>query len=787
MPRGALRPFQPGHVVLQDPQGAAVFLRLVPGTYRASEAQRLPPKLVQGSPRYTDFLPEEAAAAQDTWNRGYGLRRYSDWPRPDEAYGFILEADGVDCGYPVACLGPEVASEPLPNATAPVQWVGWVQAGSERAFLACAGPGLYTRAANGTWTLRATRPAAPVAVTTFAGRVLLGYGAARAAEWTSDFTTFTPLQTDDVPPVALYAYALVSDRATVYLAGGPATTDQATVWASADGGTFARASRVVCGDPAIPITALAPGGPAGLLLVGKETECGLLDALGLYRSLVPFDTRQARNGVPLRWTLGQPGEEQRGPLVVFLHRDGQPWLLVPQAGGGEAQTLAPWAHPALRPPTIRGAPQAVVGTGRWLYWTLYTAGGQGWLLRHDLRTQVSLPLARLGTSPPVALALWTESGPPYLFATAGTGAIARIALPQGSEFPPDDPTYRYTPRGTLQLPAHDLLLPAEQKVLLAVDVVADNLQAGTRWLTVYWHDEYGTRRLLGTVAQSPRGTVEFPAELQGAARPRVFQARLELEFQTTDATQTPLLRAVIVRQALIPRVLRVWEFQSYVPGGSGALGTADTQEPQAVLAQLWTWRQSGAPVLYTDVRGVQHLARLVRLEEQATAGDAVQEAQALASVALLEIEARIEQAWETQTLTPSWTSTFFPFRLAPNAGAFPTTLMPARWTTSTTVRTTLALTYPQWTFTGPGTTWTCTNTTANTSWSLLLGQAWPAGRQIQVDFAPTRQTVLDDTGQPLAAPQTGTMWTIGQAETGITVTVQGVSPQTQVQIRWGVA
>jgi hypothetical protein len=777
--RGPRRVGHAGHVVLGD-GAAAVPLVLVPGQYRVQEPDRFGQKIAQGALRYTDFHPYESSTEQVVFNGGYGLRRYSDWPDYDAALTFVYEADGWDTSYPVAILSPEIVVEPLPFATGPVVWFGEFKG----RWLAVAGDKIYDRFADGTWVVAQLLPEAPEpgAVGVFGNYLILGM-ANRALAQVWDGTTLQPVV--DTLNVQLYAYAVTTDHATAYLAGGRLADEAFLVWASTDGRVYG--DPVACGGRHRLIRALAPGGPAGLVFVGSETELGLLDDAAIYRVLVPFEQKDPANGRGLRWVLGRGGDEQRGPLVLWFRRDGQPWLYTPAgADAGRAENIAPWGHPLLRPATVLGAVNAALGTARWLW---YSVGGtqegdataNAWLVRRDLRTGRTTPYCPLGNTAVHALGLTSKFGTnPLLFVPQANNAVGRIVLPRDDGFPPDDPACRYRTQGTLRFPVWDGRFPLEDKILLTLMLDADGLQAGIE-IQAWLAQDDAAEQLLGRARASP---ARIPAGPWGE-RPRLRTAQLKLVGTTPDPARTPQLRAVAFHWALAYRLVRGWQFRAWLPAGLSPAPGLDLQDPRAALARLWQLRADSRPIVFQDRWGDRHLVRVLSLTEDEHLTDPDQAPQTVLSVSLVEVTGSAA-ARQTREVSWTWTRGFFVLDFSTTATlGFP--LGPVVLETTWSVQNTLTRTsYPRWTLTGPGQVWRFLN--GDTGEVYTLAAALVSGRHATLDFSPERQTAQDETGADLGTGGTGTMWGLRPDRTSpVTVRVEGASHGTTVVMEWEIA
>lgn len=633
-----------GNVVLDS-----IPLMLVEGSYVVDEAERFADKISTSQLNYTDFRPFEQAWDVSSLAAGYGLRRYTDLPggstTPMQGIRreMYKEAEGVDCReHGIVTLGPEISVSATALTGTPL-WIGefaqaaGADAGVTKLVVVTSDGKVYTVASTLVMTLVITLPANPVraAIGSFNGRMFFGYGATRTAQFTDDLSTLQNVT--NTTPANLYAWAYTSDRASAYIAGGPATTDGNKVTSSTHGGTGYSTTLVTCESSETKITELAPGGGIVLLFVGKEDRLGMIDnsSPSLFRTLIPFDSRLSTNCNFLAFWMGGFGEEQRGPVVLFFPREQALWSYQPTSEfAGDAKNMSPWALPGIRPPNIRGRPTAIQGSARWLYYTITSAAtGDYWVLCQDARTGATHGgLIDLGTNQCQALAIsnlyWTN---PRLLYGYGNGLAVSI-LPLDGDSPVDDPAARFTASGTLDLPDIDFEFPDEPKILFSIRVISDDLVPASRTIAVRASYDGAAYVLLGTVSVSPSQELQFPAATN------VRRVGLRFTLTTDASTATPKLLAVVLRGSINPKLYRIWGFQVKLPTGSLASMTDDLQNPYTVLSNLWAARTAGTPVTFKDRWADTWTVRILRLREAETIREPQSVPETVLDVQLLEVQ-----------------------------------------------------------------------------------------------------------------------------------------------------
>lgn len=603
---------QVGDVTLDD-----FPLMIVPGSYKLGPADRFADQISTGALRYEDFRPYETPWEVTSLAGGYGLQRYSDREPGDISRRMMYaEAENVDCRDDgMVILGPYITQSDTALTGTPL-WIGeFTPSGGSNTLVVVTDDGkVYSVNTDMTLTLKITLPAAPQrgAIGVMGSNLIIGYGATRTAQYTADLSTLADVTNST--PLALYVWALTVDRAASYVAGGPAVTDWYKVVSSTTGiaGYSTDANSIKCGNPADKIVELAPGGGVVIVFVGMENGLGSIDSSGVYRTLVPFDSRLSTNCEWMRWWLSLDGDEQRGPVVLFFPREQGLWSYQPSSEtAGTAKNMSPWAATGIRPPNIRGRPVSLQGSARWLYYTVYNANqGKYWIDIQDARTGSVHSTIALDINQCKAMGISSLlSTTPYLYIGYGN-RLARIRLPLDGDSPLDNAGYLFAYTGTLDLPACDYEFPDEEKILRRIRLIADNLIPGITEIAVSYSLDGGAWISLGAATDSPVVELEFP---ENTTCKRV---QFRLTFSTVLNTITPQLRAFVIRARVNPRMFRIWEFQAYLPAGSYASMTDDLLDPKVTAATLWEAYEEGFDIPWMDVWGDTWEVNILGIAEQ---------------------------------------------------------------------------------------------------------------------------------------------------------------------------
>ena len=780
-------------------------LIIIAGQYKVTEAQRFGDKVSTGAISYQDFNPYESAAVSAHFQGGYGLREYSDITlTPRDPSTFVKETSNVDTSEGIAILSPAIPAETLPNSTAPVVWMGeLIVPAVGLVFVAvCGFQGrcIYVRTLGGVWTQCAgTTAAAPVAgaVGSFNGNLLLGYGATvnTPAQVTANAGATFANVTDGTGNVFVSAYT--TDKVAAYIAGGISGgwgangRGSAQVMSSVDGATFAPSSIVKCGNPDWPITALAPGGGLVNLYVAKQNELGELDSTNVYRTLMPFDSVLPRNGLGMRWyfargagtgpaapavSLSEGGSEAVGPLILLVPRDNQLWLYAPSsASAGQAQNLTVWANPELRPPNARGETKALLGTSRWLYSAITDVNGHTWILKRDGRTGATHTWLDLGVHTCTAIG-WTPLdgttlGAPHLFIGYDNNVL-NVTLPFNTEWPPDDTTCRYQTSGTVDTPDIDLGFPSEPKVLFSVQVVADNLSANQTCEVLYALDG-GAFQVLGTATTGPETDILF-----SDPRPSAHFVTLRAALTTTDPTQTPQLRALVLRCSLNTKLYRLWNLVAIVPAGAGTLPSDALRNPKTVIDGLWALRRAGIPVIFQDRWKARYQVRILEIEETEVAREPGGPLETAVALQLLEVSGSAALLGQVVFTLGAWTNLWFPMDF-PGNGLGGEVLSGS----ATVTNNEPSAVYPTFQIAGPGHIPTLTN--GASVWT--LNRNLPAGAVLTVQFDPTKHTAVTQDGTDYSAYVAGgsVWWSLAPGANSVSVVMGGATtPASMITLQY---
>lgn len=761
---------------------------LVPGSWKVEEPPRFAEKLSVGALKYQDFNPFESAQSSSYLTGGYGLRRYSDLDTTSNQYSQMTavsqavsmysEAHNVDARFGPITLSALQSVETLPGSTSPPVWSGeFTPSGGSRTWVIVTQNKVYTRAGGGVWSdTGIVLPAVAVrgAVGVFGGRLLIGFGAAHTAIYTTDLSTTSNVVNDAGAPAPLYAFAYTSDQAAAFIAGGTASTDVHKVMASPDGSTFQVASITVCGGSNSKITALSPGGGLGLLFVGKETELGTIDSsAAIYRILVPFDSSLDSNCTGMRWWMGSGDNEQRGPLILVFPRDRSIWAYEPSSQtAGRAQNVSPWAQPQLRPPTVRGKITALQGTARWLYFAITNSAGESWLAARDAETGANHgALLDLGVGASTQmLGITSLFGSPMLFAGVGNNVIS-VVLPLDGEVPFDDPNCTFVGSGTIDLPDMDLGFPDEDKVLLHMRVTADGLQAGAQYIKVYVNYDGGPWTPLGIAETSPFVEISFDPDIVAK------RVGVRLKLITTSPALTPKLLGVSLRVSINTRLYRQWSFSAIMPPGTSPSLSDMLSSPYADIRTLWDTREAGVPVIFIDRWNDIWKVRIRQIAEREVYREVDHVPESAIDVQLLQVAAG--QDVSASFVAPTGSVPFFPL-------SFPwTPLYSSVMNSSQTVLIQVGggMPYPRWVITGPGLRPVLTGPLGEV---FTLDYELAAGEIVTINMAPTRKTVISSSVGDISdrVVVNSLFWQLQNGSNTVTIAMGRTSAVTQATMTW---
>lgn len=613
--------------------------------YTVNDPQRFADKISTGDLRYQDFNPYESAFGQGQFDGGYGVRRLDDLDDQQQGIiGVVQESFNVDCRIGPAFLSPLVTIETLPGSVATPVWSGEFVPSSGtvtgRHYVCIAGQKVWYRTSGGAWTdtgLTLAANALQSAIEVAGPDLLIGYGAAHTAQYLTalDGTGLNTIVDTAGTPTAQYVWAVTTDHASAYIAGGPAPTNWNLVVAAPltvahPGAAFTpTAQAVVCDSPDMPITSLAPGGGIALLYIGKQDQLGQIVEISIlgtggtstqvpiYNTLVPYDTQYPSNSVGMKWWMGTGGDEQRGPTLLALPRDRSPWIYQPNnTSAGQASSIAPWAKRGYAPPLIKGIPTAFQGTTRFLYYAITNSQGRTWILARDSSNTAVVGGATaawidLSTNACQTLDITGMFGAnPLLFMGHGNN-ICSVIMPVDGDSPVTDSTTncRFCSSGTLDLPDISNGFPDEDKIDFAVRVVHDNLSPGAQDIAVWASSDGAPYVYLGNCSAGNSSQIEFPT---GTVTKRMG---LRFVLSTTTPTLTPLLLAYSLRVSINPLLYREWNFVAEPAIHQMPWGGDDQQNIQTIVSSFWQARSSGLPFQFQDRWGDLYITRLLRFTE----------------------------------------------------------------------------------------------------------------------------------------------------------------------------
>lgn len=614
-------PGQPDQVIIDD-----MPLQVVPGKYSVEEADRFGEKVSQGALSYSDFNPYENAWAISALTGGAGLRRYSDTgDQPDRYITLYTESNNVNCCFAPAVLSPQVLLNSLPGATAPAVWMGedWRSnvTGENKRLLAVASmganTGLFARTGAGPWSLVATvtgkTDPVPTAVGVYEGYTVIGYASRHLAASISPTGVVAEVTQDTSEPggvLPLYVWAVTTDHATAYLAGGPSTGHYFRVMSSVDAHQL-YSKPVSTGDSMI--ASLAPGGGLVLVYIGKIDGLGCIANDGVYHGLIPFDSRLDTNCKPLKWLMASGNDQQRGSLTLVFPRDRSLWEYAPaDQFSGTASCIAPWAQNFRRPPNARGKITALIGSSRWLYYAVQNSAGQTWIWRNDQSTGAPHTYMYLGVGDVRSMAIsHIFPGNPLLLFSLGT-QIGSVVLPLDGDAEFDDTACRYALQGYVDIPDIDLGFPDEDKIGFGVRIISDGLVGLSRYHKVEASIDGGEWVDLGIANHSPSDELDFPLNTATQAK----RIKLRVWFYTDDPALTPKLWGISLRVSLNTKVYRLFVIQTRLPSGSFNTLADDLQNPYLQILHSWLVRRRGTPVPFTDPWNDPYQVRVLKLQQQ---------------------------------------------------------------------------------------------------------------------------------------------------------------------------
>ncbi len=755
-------------------------LMIVKGSYVDTEGNRFGDKIAVGDLRYSDFSPYETAEGAGRWDAGFGLKRYSDLEDYAGAHRFTLECDDVDAANGYIIMSGRKVLETLPSNTAPLFFMSeFTDNTGFKWFIGLSSQisGLYTRDAAGDWhNVAVTWAAPPTCAAIFGNVLMIGFGSALVATWTSDLVTFTGI-VDNSGATPLYAFAFTSDRASAYMAGGDASTKSYQIMASVDGKVFTDASITPASPPGTPIVAMAPGGSSAIVYYATNAGLWQLTTIAsTVQQLVPFDWPHSTNGTGLGWWLGRGDDQQRGPSILHFVRDNDPYVYTPGQTGsaGTAIDIAPWADANLQPPNQTGVPTAWFGTARFLYYaytnpvTLNT-----YLVRRSFKTGGTTHYWDLGVHACQAIAMTdnTIGAQPQLIVGYGNDVV-RTPIQRSGGTPQSDTECRYIDYGEMRLPQADMGFPDEPKIEFAIHVEADNLMENVRYIEVQYalNDDTAAFTILGTAFTSPVTKILFDQP-----NPTDLHMHVKLLFYNLEPTDTLRLNGLTLRRSINPLLYRWWEFDAWIPAGEGSYAD-DLQNPKTLRDALWAARVAGIPVVYTDEYGDRHYVRIMNLKFSTVQVQVNGPPQEVCHVVLL----------QSQSAHPFTTN--FQFGVLTAGAAWPLPIpLPTVFLGGSTLIDSMTVTnntsttnYPMVTVLGPATYVQLTNGSLTWTWSGTLAYA----DSMTADFDPTKRTLVNSEGISYSSGVVAgsTWWGVSPGDNVLGLHLEGGAPRTIVTI-----
>lgn len=389
------------------------------------------------------------------------------------------------------------------------------------------------------------------------------------------------------------------------------------------------------GDATHTITSLAELND--MLYVGKTDGLYALDQEGQGKQLTP----ELKGAISANNCVNMVGWQ--GMLWVPHVRG----LFQYQSMGAQGYQVAPGTPGAFVPDAnpVRGRITALAGDNRWLYATLYTQGGNSYLLagRRAFQDEPELltwhPLAALSSTWCRTMklsGLWTS---PRLLFGAGT-SLAYIVLPQDGENPLQDSNCRYATSGSIYFPAHDCYAPSTWKVWKSIEVCGSGFTQ-QRYVDVYYRMDGGVWRLAGRVTRGPRFVLALP--VMGVAG---IEVEVRLDFTLPSSSVPCIVEKVALRAAERPSVVKVVTAAIRCSDGLPLRnGSRERRSGTQILQELEELVVLPRAVLLTDTIGherwVLPLAPL-RESELAQFGNETPERVAMLSMAIFEAEATVD-------------------------------------------------------------------------------------------------------------------------------------------------
>lgn len=143
----------------------------------------------------------------------------------------------------------------------------------------------------------------------------------------------------------------------------------------------------------------------------------------------------------------------------------------------------------------------------------------------------------------------------------GTSPLYYMNIPRLNGNPlTTDPTFSavYFGNGFIDLGSVDRGMPGVQKIYKSVEVWADNLNpaVGGVWVGIYYDvDHSGTMQFLGWCKNSPKDVVYFASTVGSFTTGQSIALRIGMVSALVTATTTPVVRSIILRGVMKPRII----------------------------------------------------------------------------------------------------------------------------------------------------------------------------------------------------------------------------------------
>jgi hypothetical protein len=298
----------------------------------------------------------------------------------------------------------------------------------------------------------------------------------------------------------------------------------------------------------------------------------------------------------------------------------------------ESRSIGPYLNTSDRTP-LRGRFRCVRAYGPWVYAGLWT-GSQSHIMagRWDGDSVVWHPQQRLphvarishmhfdgvttnSAAAPIPTRCWVATDASGFTGTAPLywWHIPRLNNnPLGSDM---TMTPAYMGSFRVDLGNTDWKSPGTLKFYKSVEIWADNLASGSRYLDVYYTVDWGTREYLGRALQSPKTTLYFPSSEGSFITGQSIALSLE-SFIASPYLVTPVYRSIVMHGQLLPRSVEVINATFRIADNMRDRQGAPMRQGAVMLDEL---RQMGDPThslgtmpqLIQDLAGATHWVKVI--------------------------------------------------------------------------------------------------------------------------------------------------------------------------------